>query len=229
MRSGYLMPNRTDRTKAAGAALAVHLLLGAAFLTGLALHIDRRRQASLSTFDVTIPPPPRPIEQRPVSPSRAAPAVAGKKAAPSPILALPAKLPSEQPVIAAPLAGQGAAPTAGAANGGSGTGAGGTGEGLGGGNDSGMVGARLLNGALNRSDYRMIADLGSSRGTAELLLLVNQSGRVERCRALASSGNPVVDSTLCQLLSERARFAPAHSAEGTLYYQDVHYFPRWSR
>ena len=92
-----------------------------------------------------------------------------------------------------------------------------------------MVGARLLGGALTRGDYRQIAELGSSRGAAELLLLVNTLGHVERCRALASSGNVQVDATLCQLLERRARFVPAHSADGTLFYQDVHYFPRWGR
>lgn len=228
MRNGYIQPDGTDRAKAAGAALAVHLLLGAAFLAGRALHIDRQRQDSLSTFDVIVPPPPPPVEQRPVAPAKAAPAPAGNKATANPIVAPLAKILTDQRVAAAPVAGPGAASGAGAASSGSGTGGGGTGTGLGDGG-GGMVGARLLTGALSRGDYRQISELGSLRGAAELLLLVNTRGRVERCRALSSSGNEQVDATLCRLLADRARFAPAHSADGALYYQDVHYFPRWGR
>ena len=225
MRSGYLQINPGDRAKAAGAVLVVHVLLGAALLTGLALHFDQRHETGLVTFDVPLPPAPQPAETRSQLPVKAKPAPAGKKAMPSPIVAPPARLPVERSVAAAPSAGIGAASSAGAATGGSGTGAGGSGNGNGAG--AGMVGARLLSGALTRSDYHQIAALGSSRGSAELLLLVNTFGRVERCRTVASSGNPQVDATLCQLLSDRARFAPARSADGSLFYQDVHYFPRW--
>ena len=228
MRSGCIQPDRSDRAKAAGAALAVNLLLGAAFLTGLALHIDRQRQASLSTFDVVAPPPPPPIDQQPTTLAKATPAAVGKKDTASPIVVPPAKIPTEQRVAAAAVAGGGAASGAGAAASGSGTGTGGTGNGSGG-SGGGMVGARLLTGALTSGDYRQISELGSSRGAAELLLLVNTLGRVERCRAVSSSGDAQVDATLCRLLADRARFAPAHSADGALYYQDVHYFPRWGR
>ncbi|MEO7813839.1 MAG: hypothetical protein ABIR87_00125 [Sphingomicrobium sp.] len=227
MHSVYLETERSDRAKAAAAVLLIHLVLGAALLTGLAIHIDQRRDTSLATFDIQPPPPPPPTDRKLAPSAKSTPAPAGQKASPSPIVAPPAKLPVEQTVAAASIAGLGAASSAGAAASGSGTGAGGAGNGLGAG--AGMVGALLLNGALTRGDYQQIADLGSSRGNAELLLLVNKFGRVERCRALASSGNAQVDAALCQLLTQRARFAPAHSADGTLYYQDVHYFPRWSR
>lgn len=228
MRRGYLEADKSDRAKAAGAALLIHVLLGAAFLTGLALHVDRQKETSLTTFDVEPPPPPPPAEERRAKPAEDQQAPAGKKASPSPIVAPPAKLPVEPPVSATPVAGQAAAASAGAAASGEGTGAGGVGNG-GGGNGGGVIGAQLLSGALSRGDYREIASLGSSRGAAELLLLVNKEGRVERCRSLASSGNSQVDAALCQLLIDRARFSPAHSADGTAYYQDVHYFPRWGR
>ncbi len=230
-RSGYLQPDRGDRAKAAGAALVIHLLLGAAFLTGLALHIDKQRDTGLTTFDVASPPPPPPVTETRKKRADDRPAPAGKKSSPSPIVAPPAKLPVVQSMTAAPLAGQGTASTAGPAANGAGTGAGGSGNGQGGGGTGGggVIGARLVSGALTRGDYRQIASLGSSRGAAELLLLVNPAGRVERCRALGSSGNPQVDAGLCQLLAYRARFVPAHSADGMLYYQDVYYFPRWGR
>lgn len=230
MRQGYLQPESGDRAKAAGAALVIHLLLGAALLTGLALHIDLKRDDSLTTFDVeppSPPPPPPPTANRAEKQTRAQPARAGRKANPSPIVAPPAKIPVERPVNAAPAPGQGVDSSAGAASSGTGTGAGGAGNGRGGGENGGVVGARLLSGALGRGDYRRIQAMGSSRGEAELLLLVNQLGRVERCRALRSSGYPEIDGALCQMLLDSARFSPAHAVDGSTYFQDVHYFPRW--
>ena len=227
MHSDYLQTDRGDRAKAAAAALAVHMLLGAVLLTGLALHFDSEHETGLVTFDVPPPPAPPPIEKRPDTPAKGDPARAGKTATPSPIVVPVTKVQVDQTVVAASVAGQGAASSSGGSTDGTGSGAGGSGDGIGGG--AGMVGARLLTGALTRRDYRQIADLGSSRGAAELLLLVNKLGRVERCQMIRSSGNSSVDGALCKLLADRARFAPAHSADGTLYYQDVHYFPRWGR
>lgn len=223
MRTRYLKADKSDRAKAAGATLVIHLLLGAAILTGLALHLDRQHDPSLTTFDIE--PPlrlPAPAEMPNKTIAKTKPAPAAKKAIPSPVAAPRPKLPVKAPVTAAPMEGQGAAAS------GTGTGTGGSGDGTGVGSGS-VIGARLLSGALNRSDFRDIADLGSSHGTAKLLLLVNKAGRVERCRALGSSGNPKIDALLCQLLVDRARFSPAHAPDGTLYYQDVHYFPRWGR
>ncbi len=231
MQTKYLKADKSDRAKAAGATLVIHLLLGTAILTGLAMHLDRQHDFSLTTFNVEPPLPlPAPAEIPNKTIAQDKPAPAAKKAIPRPVTAPKPKLPVKAPLTAAPIPGQGAAASVRAAASGTstGTGAGGSGDGTGVGN-GGVIGARLLSGALNRSDFRDIADLGSSQGTAELLLLVNKAGRVERCRALGSSGNPKIDALLCQLLVDRARFAPAHAPDGTLYYQDVHYFPRWGR
>ncbi|HEV2044585.1 MAG TPA: energy transducer TonB [Sphingomicrobium sp.] len=231
MRSSSFQSDPRDRAKSAAAAAAIHLALGAAFLTGLAISPERRTDDSLKTFDVAEPPPPPPPPvTEPSEPAKGAPAPAGKKADPSPIVAPPARLPTSQPVAAAPVAGTGPSPNAGAAASGSGTGAGGAGAGTGGGGSgAGRTGARLVSGGLGRGDYRQIAAMGSPRGDAELLLLINPAGRVERCRALRSSGNFAVDNALCQTLLNRARFAPAREADGSPLYQDVRYFPSWRR
>lgn len=230
MRQGYLHADRSDRAKAASAAIAVHLLLGAALLIGLANHIDRKTSDSLTTFAVLAPLPPPPVEERHEQSAKATAAPAGKKAVPSPIVAPPSKIPVQEPVAAAPVAGTGAASSAGASTSGSGSDAGGSGVGSGGGgNGAGRVGARLLSGGLGSRDYRQIAAIGLPRGEAELLLLINPAGRIERCRALRSSGNPAVDNILCQTLLDRARFSPAREADGSPLYQDVRYFPSWSR
>lgn len=228
--TGYQI-DRADRAKAAGAAVIIHLLLGAAFLTGLALQPRLRSDDSLKTFDVRAPsPPPPPVTEATSQPAKSQPAPAGKKAEASPIVAPAALLPSLQPIAAAPVAGTGSSSSAGAAASGTGTGAGGSGDGArDGGDGAGRTGARLVSGGLGSRDYRQIAAMGSPHGDAELLLLVNPAGRVERCRALRSSGDPVVDNILCQTLMDRARFSPAREANGSPLYQDVRYFPSWRR
>ena len=228
--TGY-QTNQVDRAKAAGAAVIIHLLLGAAFLTGLALQPRLRSDDSLKTFDVRAPPPPPPpMTEAPSQSAKSQPALAGKKAEATPIVAPPARLPSPQPIVAAPVAGTGSSSSGGAAASGTGTGAGGSGNGAGdGGNGAGRTGARLVSGSLGPRDYRQIAAMGSPRGDADLLLLVNPAGRVERCRALQSSGDPAVDNILCQTLMDRARFSPAREANGSPLYQDVRYFPSWRR
>lgn len=224
-----LQTDPRDRAKSAAATAAIHLALGAAFLTGLAFHPERISEDSLKTFDVEEPPPP-PIPEAIRQPSERQPAPAGQRADPSPIVAPPARLPTQQPIAAAPVAGSGLSANVGAAPSGSGIGAGGSGDGSGGGgNSAGRVGARLVSGGLGRRDYRQIADMGSPYGDAELLLLINTSGRVERCRALRSSGSPAVDNILCQTLLARARFSPAREADGSPLYQDIRYFPSWRR
>ncbi|MCY7279984.1 MAG: TonB family protein [Sphingomonas bacterium] len=231
MHGARIQTDRADRAKAAGAAVLIHLLLGAAFLAGLALQPRLRSDDSLKTFDVREPlPPPPPIAEASSKQAKNKPAPAGRKAQPSPIVAPPSRLPVPQPIAAAPTAGTGSSSNTRAAASGTGTGAGGAGVGSGGGsNRAGRTGARLMSGALGRSDYQEIAAMGSPRGDAELLLLVNPAGSVERCRALRSSGNPAVDHALCQTLIARARFAPAREADGTPLYQDVRYFPNWRR
>ena len=228
--TGY-QTNQVDRAKAAGGAVIIHLLLGAAFLTGLALQPRLRSDDSLKTFDVRAPPPPPPpMTEAPSQSAKSQLAPAGKKAEATPIVAPPARLPSPQPIAAAPVAGTGSSSSAGAAASGTGTGAGGSGDGARGqGNGAGRTGARLVSGSLGPRDYRQIAAMGLPRGDADLLLLVNPAGRVERCRALRSSGDPAVDNMLCQTLMDRARFSPAREANGSPLYQDLRYFPSWRR
>lgn len=234
MRSTYLVSDQRDRARSVAATAAIHLALGAALFTGLTLKVDRHVDDALKTFDVTPPPPPPPASlDQPNPAQRDRPAPAGKKADPSPIVAPRARLPTPPPIPAAPVAGSGSASISGAASSGTGQGAGGTGAGRGsggnGGDGAGRIGARLISGALGRQDYRQIDSMGLSRGSAELLLLVNPAGRVENCRAVRSSGNTAVDDLLCRRMMQGARFQPARETDGSPLYQDVRYFPNWSR
>ena len=79
--TGY-QTNKADRAKAAGAAVIIHLLLGAAFLTGLALQPPLRSDDSLKTFDVRAPPPPPPpMTEAPSQSAKSQPAAASSSPA----------------------------------------------------------------------------------------------------------------------------------------------------
>jgi hypothetical protein len=120
--AGYRHSN-PDRAKAAVAALIVHVAIGAAFLTGLVINVSQHPSEVIQTFDVTEPPPPPVVEIEESAP-KGDPGEAGKKADPTPIVAPEPRIevPTKPPVAAAPVPGQGAAPSAGAAQAGAGTG-----------------------------------------------------------------------------------------------------------
>ena len=230
--------SRSDRAKAAGAALAVHVVLGAAFFVGLATDLERRQSESLRTFDVIEPPPP-PVIEPPPSDSEAArgdPGAAGRKSEPTPVVAPePAiAIPVPSPVPAAPVAGQGSAPKSGAAAEGSGTGAGGTGTGRGGGGSGGSgtgLGseARLLGGNRSRLPSRLLRVFAADRGYAHLLLNVSGAGRVIGCDVLRGTGSQPVDQALCNVMLRQSRWAPARDRQGRPITVQVRYTATWSK
>ena len=223
-----------DRAKAALAALLVHAAIGAAFLTGLIVNVSDRPSEVLDTFDVRLPPPPPPVVQQEESAAKGEPGEAGKKADPTPIVAPKPKieLPAKPPVAAAPVPGQGAAPSAGAATAGTGTGAGGAGSGLGGGgaggSGAGFTPARKITKIPDREYRRITALSGSRRGSVGLSIRVGPDGVPGNCRIARTSGNPDVDSLMCQLTLTWVRFRPARDPQGRAVAQDITWFPDWS-
>ena len=230
--AGYRQSN-PDRAKAALAALIVHAAIGAAFLTGLVVNVSERPSEVLDTFDVTLPPPPPVVEQQ-ESAAKGNPGEAGKKAEPTPIVAPKPKieLPAKPPVAAAPVAGKGAAPSAGAAMAGTGTGAGGTGTGLGGGgtggSGSGFTPAQRISKIPDREYRRFVATSGMRRGRVAITVKVNTDGRPSDCRVTRSSGSPFADSLMCQLTLQFVRFRPARDPQGRLVAQDITWVPDWA-
>ena len=230
--AGYRQSN-PDRAKAAAAALVVHAAIGAAFLAGLVTHVSRPPSEALQTFDIIEPPPPPPIIEvdEESAPEKEAGA-AGKKAEPTPIVAPEPKieLPPKSPVPAAPVAGQGSAPSAGAAAAGPGTGAGGDGSGLGGGGrgGAGFTPAQKVT-KIPDNEYRRIKAMsGMRRGSVGLSVRVGPDGVPANCRIARSSGNPQVDALMCQLTLTWIRFRPARDPQGRAVAQDVTWYPDWS-
>lgn len=236
--AGYRQNSGADRAKAAAGALAVHVALGAAFLTGLATDIGRRQSESLKTFDVNDPPPPPVVEPPPEdSPApKGDPGEAGKKAEPTPVVAPPPRIevPAKSPVVVAPVPGIGAAPSAGAAAAGTGTGAGGSGTGRGGGGNGGDgvgvgSGPRLLGGNRSKLPAHLLRQFATDHGFAHMRLTIASTGRVTDCRIFQSTGNPAVDQALCGVMINRSRWAPGRDLRGRPITLDVPYTATWTK
>jgi protein TonB len=227
-----------DRIKSAVVVAAFHALLGYALLTGLGFDVPARVSERLKLFDAFEEPPPPPAEPprpekktpadpKPKDPEGAA-SPANLKNTPSEIVAPPPeiRLKVPPPVIAAPVAGQGAAPAAGAAPvPGPGTGSGGIGTGLGSGNQGTGTGgggggggratpARWLRGSITDRDYPEAAYDRRISGTVFLRFVVDPTGRVSECTVTRSSGSRELDATTCRLILGRFRYRPARDAEG---------------
>jgi len=223
--------NRPDRAKAIAAVVAVHAGLAAVILTGLNVRMVSAVVDRLQTFDILVPPPPPPNpppppEQKAQQAKREAGAPA-KKAEATQIVAPKPKLPVQSPIPAAPIAGQGSAPSSGAAAAGTGTGAGGSGTGPGGGGDfSKFTPARLVRN-LSRGDYRQLTGGRMPEGRAMVALQVEPNGLPSNCRVVRSSGDSFVDAGLCPLIVARLRFRPALNDQGRPISYQLQYVATW--
>jgi protein TonB len=227
-----------DRIRSALVVAAFHALLGYALLTGLGFDVPAQVGERLKLFDaveeplppLAEPPPPKPTNAKrpkPKAPEGAA-SPANLKNTPSEIVAPPPEIRLEVPpsVIVAPIAGQGAAPAAGAAQvPGPGTGSGGVGTGLGSGTQGTGTGggggggglatrARWLRGRISEADYPSAAFNRRIGGTVFLRFVVAPTGRVSECAVTRSSGSRELDGTTCRLILQRFRYRPARNAYG---------------
>jgi protein TonB len=211
-------PSRPDKAKAIAGVIAVYAILGGLLLLAKG---DTPLRLSESEPTVLIDVNELPVLQPPPKeqPGKAEEeeGAAGKKAEPTEIVAPEPKIEglAKPPVIAAPVAGTGAARTAGAATAGTGPGTGGSGRGRGGGGSGdGGSPAQWISGGLLDSDYPRRALKGRLQGRVSVHFTVMASGRIANCRITASSGSSLLDQTTCRLLTERLRFRPARDSQG---------------
>ena len=229
----YRAADNPDRLKALAGVLLVHAGLAAVILSGLHVDMVETTLDRLRTFDIIEPPAPPPPPPPSPTPERAKEeeGAAGKKAEPTPVVAPEPKIvvPTKSPVVAAPIAGTGSAPSAGAALSGTGTGAGGSGTGRGGGGSgdfSRFTPARMLNKIPDR-EYRRISGGRIPRGSATIAFQVLPSGRMSGCRVVRSSGDLAVDDIVCDAAAKYLRFSPARDPDGRAIAQDMSYTPSW--
>ena len=210
-------------------AVVVQVLIGYLLITGLAASLGGHVPEMLQTFTASPPsPPPPPVEQvippKPKShkPDGAA-SPANLKAKPTDLVAPTLPPPIPQTIAAAPKAGPGTAPSAGASNvPGPGTGAGGQGTGSGSGDQGSGDGdddgdgepPRLRHMGIKSKDYP--PTLSDNPAPRPLLtrLSIDAQGRVTHCAVTQSSGDAEYDAVTCRLVEQRSRFAPARDAHG---------------
>jgi periplasmic protein TonB len=228
----YRSEDKSDRWKAIAGVLLVHVVLGAAILTGLNVNMAGEAVERLETFDVSIPeapppPPPPPPEQAQEQQGAPAAPRASPIVAPEPEV----EVPTPNPMAAAPEAGSGASSAAGQGGAGTGTGAGGTGTGAGrggGGTGAGVTPVKLVRN-LTHADYRRLTGGRLRAGSAALALRVDRQGRVDSCRVVRSSGNAQVDAGICGLIEQRLRFEPARDPQGRPISSSINYMATWRR
>ncbi|SFP82951.1 energy transducer TonB [Sphingomonas rubra] len=220
-------PSTPERLRAGAITAVVAGAIGWALIAGLAMGRGVPVGEALTTFEVAPPPEPpaRVVPKRTRShrpEGRAAPA--GLRARATEVVAPVPLVPivTPPPIVAAPVAGTGAAATQGAAaRPGPGPGAGGIGDGRGSGGDGDGDGGegyetkpRWLRGGLRyRDGGDQFGDAVIGRAVS-LRCTLEVTGRVTGCVAARGSGLPGLDALIARLSEERYRYTPWLDEDG---------------
>ncbi len=232
----FSSPRRT-RTLVIAVVALIHVAaifgLIRAFAPGFSAQVA---ETVVATFTVTVStPPPKPPPPPAKQPDKAgAAAEIGKKAVPKPV-----SVPKPKIVIATrsapPVAGTGAANSAGARDQGQGTGAGGQGNGTG----SGQGGNGQGGGGLAAKAVKIAGDINSARDyprdtrdlrigdSVTVVLTVGVDGKVKTCRVHRASRDPQADQITCRLAMDRFRFRPATDSAGNPTESTFGWQQRW--
>ena len=199
------------RVKAASGVIAIHALLGAGVVLGLAATgIIETPRTIIETFDVRdeLDPPPPPPTPEPAQPTSERSVIT----APDPVIPIPIdrSVPAEPvqldmsdnvvlrpignidvpgPAVPQPPARPLFDPV-------------------------GPTPANAANRWITNNDYPRVGITRELEGTVSYRLVVGSNGRVENCEIARSSGHDVLDREACRLLERRARFNPAKNNRG---------------
>ena len=208
-----------ERAYALAAVVVVQAALGFALLTGLRVSVTRPGEIVSRLIDVTIRPPPPPVEPpKPVKPKPARQAPSAPKAEPKPLGGSPGPKPAHAPPSVTPIVA--VRPNAAPSGGGSGTGpalgsgAGGGTGGQGYGAGDGGTDLELISGDITPRDYPKSLGNAGVGGTVSVSFTVQVNGRPTGCRVTRSSGVYELDALTCVLITQRFRFRPATDRYG---------------
>ena len=178
----------------------LHVIVGYAFVTGLAFNVIKKAAQDLKVVDIKDqppppeqkPPPPPPQQQQVVPPPPIVvppPIVQTQTAAPPiytvPVAPPPAPItPTAPPAPAPPVISQAASAK---------------------GDPHSWI---------TDEDYPPGAMREEKQGVSGIAWTINEQGRVENCHVVRSSGTPELDDTACRLMTRRARYTPAKDASG---------------
>ena len=187
----------------------IHIALGYAFITGLALQYVKKAQEKLNTFDVVepppppppdIPPPPPPPEQSNLPPpptTVVTPPPIVRTPSPAPPIqtttVIPPMQPMRPPAPPAPVVAPAPPPP----------------------RISKAAGVKGNIGPYFGDDsYPSAAIRAEAEGRVQVRLQVGADGRVSDCTVTGSSGNRDLDSTTCRIFKSRVRYTPAKDQNG---------------
>ena len=199
----------SNKTGAIIVVALIHVIIGYALVSGLALRVVEAAKEDLKTFDVENEPPPPPEEPPPPPPEQPQVQTPPPVVAPPPIVRTN---PQPPPVTTAPVA---PPPTI---------------------TRTAPVrppappapppppppppriepaGARAdLRSYFSTDDYPSRALRNEEEGSVRATLTVGTNGRVTACSISQSSGSSALDDATCRILERRARFTPATDSTG---------------
>lgn len=196
-------PTMTPRKAVAlGMVVLLHVFLGYALITGLAIDVVKKVAKDLKVVDIKDqppppeqkppPPPPEPSNVPPPPPLVAPPPIVQTQSVAPPMVSVPVP-PPPAPVVVTPAAPPAPpAPViskAAAAKG----------------NPQSWV---------TTDDYPPSALREERQGVSGIAWTINEQGRVENCRVTSSSGSPDLDEAACRLVTRRGRYTPAVDQSG---------------
>lgn len=181
-----------NRMVAFGAVAILHVLLGYAFVTGLALKAVKAIVNPLETVNVKEeapppdeppPPPPKEVEIPPYVPP---PEVSVIQDAPAPTITTQSTISSPEPprfAPPAPPAPPAVRPT--------------------------PATPRGRGNVISEDDYPDASRRAEEQGVVRVSYVVDTEGKVSSCTVTQSSGSPRLDDTTCKIIMRRFRFNPA--------------------
>lgn len=201
---------KQNRVVAMGSVALIHIGLGAALLTGLAVKFNPvAPRPPTSIYDVpvevppeSVPPPPEPRDivapREPTTPPINAPTPEVRRPDTTGLTTTTVILPPAPPLLPAPIALDPPPPPAPPA-------------------------ANLSRGLQPRGNqgdwfpqdsYPSAARRAGAEGRVSVSVDVSADGRVTGCRIVGSSGNDALDAATCHLATRNGRFAPALNVAG---------------
>ena len=209
-------PTMTPRKAVSiGLVILLHVLIGYAFVTGLAFNVIKKAAQDLKIVDVKDqppppeqkppPPPPQPQQNVPPPPIVSPPPIVQTTTLAPPIQTVsvpppappPVVTPSAPPAPPAPVVSQAA---------------------------SAKGDPRTW---ITNDDYPPEAIRLEQQGVSGIAWTINEAGRVENCHVVSSSGSQVLDDTACRLVTRRGRYSPAKDQSGNPIKQTASVRFRW--
>jgi len=207
-------PTMTPRKAVSiGLVVLLHVVLGYAFVTGLAFNVVKKVAQDLKVVDIKDqppppeqkPPPPPPQQTNvPPPPIVAPPPIVQTPTIAPPVMTVPVPPPVAPPITvsAPPAPPPPVVSQAAAAKGDPHT-------------------------WITNDDYPPEAVRLEQQGVSGIAWTINEQGRVENCHVVSSSGSQVLDDTACRLMTRRGRYSPAKDQAGNPIKQTASLRFRW--